>query len=429
MATSPTVVRPAERTAPDVPRSQRRPRRSWAFRPLLRRMHKWASLIVGVVLLAVVISGVVVLFAPELDQVTKPELYHSTPTAHPVSFETALGAVNRAHPDFDATLVVRNRGIYDVYDKDFLRHAAVDPGTGRVLGTRNPTHGVIGFFLNLHECLLSCEGYTAYVPFLAEHTGIPWGFDGEQLTIAGALLAITGLTLFFMAVSGLVLWWPGVKRFARGFVVRRGRGRYKRDYDLHKVAGFAALPFLLMWAITGTNFELRAVGDVWYGLTPGKAPVEAKPFESKAAKAKADIGSAAAERAALAVVPGGRVTSVAVPDPKDQKTYYDVWMSHGVDPSRTGEWPGTVELAVDRKDPAHTAIVYGDNHTLPQKIWENWTYTTHYGQYLGWLPRSLWLAFGLVPLLLAVTGISMVLIKRRKRRARKRWRAAAHAVE
>jgi len=422
MATTEVAPRPQV-----VRRRRPRPRRSWAFRPLLRRLHKWASLVVGVLLLVIVVSGVVVLFAPDLDQVTKPELYRATPTAHPVSFETALAAVNRVHPDFEATTVVRNRGIYDVWDKDFLRHAAVDPGTGHVLGTRNPTGGVIGFFLNLHECMLSCEGYTAYVPLMAEHTGIPWGFDGEQLTVAGLLLSLAGLVLLFMALSGLVLWWPGVKRFARGFVLRRGRGRYKRDYDLHKLAGFAALPFLLMWAITGTNFELRAVGDVWYGLLPGSAPAEAPPFASRAGD-KPDIGSARAERAALAAFPDGRVTSVTFPDAKDPKAYYDVWLSHGVDPSRTGEWPGTVELAVDRKDPQRTAIIYGDNTTLPQKIWENWTYTTHYGQYVGWIPRSIWLLFGLVPLLLTVTGISMMLVKRRMRRARKLQRAAEAAA-
>lgn len=418
-----TAVRPPATS--DVGR--RRPRRSWKLRPLLRRLHKWASLLVGVVLLAIVVSGVVVLFAPEIDQVTKPELYQSTPTAHPVSFEVALAAANRAHPDFEATTAVRNRGIYDVYDKDFLRHAAVDPGTGHVLGTRNPTGGVMGFFLNLHECMLSCEGYTAYVPLLAEHTGIPWGFDGEQLTVGGLLLTLGGVLLFFMAVSGLVLWWPGVKRFARGFVVRRGQGRYKRDYDLHKVAGFAALPFLLMWAITGTNFELRAVGDIWYALTPGSVPKEAPPFESKPAK-QADIGSAGAERAAVAAFPGGRVTSVTVPDAKDPKAYYDVWLAHGVDPSRTGEWPGTLEIAVDRRNPARTAMVYGDYENVEQKLWEKWTYTTHYGQYVGWIPRTVWLAFGLVPVLLAVTGLSMMLVKRRKHRERKRRRSIPAAA-
>jgi uncharacterized iron-regulated membrane protein len=417
------VARPTAAQDPGRPR----PRRSWAFRSLLRRLHKWASLVVGTLLLVVVLSGVVVLFAPELDQVTKPELYRVTPTEHPVSFETALAAVNRAHPDFEATTVVRNRGIYDVWDKDFLRHAAVDPGTGRVLGTRNPTGGVIGFFLNLHECLLSCEGCTAYVPLMAEHTGIPWGFDDEQLTVAGLLLSVAGLALLFLSASGLVLWWPGVKRFARGFVVRRARGRYKRDYDLHKLVGFAALPFLLMWAITGTNFELPAVGDVWYGLTPGSAPAEAPPFVSRKAAGKPDIGSARAQQAALSAFPGGRVTSVTFPDAKDPKAYYDLWLSHGVDPSRTGEWPGTVEMAVDRKDPARTAIIYGDTTTLPQKLWENWTYTTHYGQYAGWMPRSIWLLFGLVPLLLAFTGISMLLIKRGKRRARKLRRTAEAA--
>lgn len=412
----------ASTVAPPV-RAARRPRRAWTWRPLLRRVHKWTSLVLGLLLLIVVMSGVVVLLAPEIDQVTKPELYTSTPTETPVSMQTAIDNVNRAHPDWGGTTAIRNRGVLTVPDTDFLRYAHVDPGTGKVLGTRAPYNGIMGFFQNLHMCLLSCEGYSAYVPFLAHHIGLKWGFDGEELTVAGGLLALSGILLLFLCVTGLVLWWPGIKRFARGFKVRRGQGTYKRDYDLHKVIGMAAIPFLLMWAVTGTAFELRAVGDLYYKIMPGSAPAEPPVFES-ADRDAADIGQARAQQVALAAVGGGaRVSSVTVPEKKDPKGYYDVWLSPGgVDPYAYGEWPGNIEVAVDRTDATHVAALYGDPEQVDQfteKLWENWNFPLHAGSMVGWLPRTVWILFGLVPLLLAFTGITMMLYKRRKRKRKK----------
>jgi uncharacterized iron-regulated membrane protein len=44
-----------------------------------------------------------------------------------------------------------------------------------------------------------------------------------------------------------------------GFAVTTRRGRYRRDLDLHKVVGFAAAPFLAVWALGGLGVQL-AIG-------------------------------------------------------------------------------------------------------------------------------------------------------------------------
>ena len=284
----------------------RRPRfRRPRWRPLVRRLHLWASLALGAILLVVVVSGAIVLFDPEIHQLTEPQLYEAT-EGEPVPPSTALATVNRELPEFEANTVVRNRGIYDVPDKRFEEHAFVDPGTGELNGTSDPNRGFMGVLKNLHMCGLSCKEYSGYVPFLKNKVEVL----GNRLTIGGLVLGITGLALLFMSISGLFLWWPGLKRFARGFKIRRKRGSYSTHYDLHKVVGFVAIPFLVMWAVTGMGFEFKQVKEAWYGVLPGEKPTGEEVFATFASKPPGrggdDIGPAAAEAAALASHPGSK---------------------------------------------------------------------------------------------------------------------------
>jgi uncharacterized iron-regulated membrane protein len=192
----------------------------------------------------------------------------------------ALATVRQELPDFSVAgaSVVENRGAWEVLDEE--GHVArVDETAGRLLGTIDREGGVMGFFGSLHMCALGCEGMPGYVPFLAKPAQVD-GFDltlGNEGNWGGLILAVIALLLLALAISGLVLWWPGGGKLRRGVSVRRGRGRYKLNYDLHKVVGFVALPFLLMWAVTGTLFELPKQADAaWYALTPGDEPPEAE---------------------------------------------------------------------------------------------------------------------------------------------------------
>jgi hypothetical protein len=98
---------------------------------------------------------------------------------------------------------------------------------------------------------------------------------------------------------------------ARGFTFRRGKGAYAVNYDLHKLAGMAAIPFLLMWAVTGAGFEFKQIGDAWYAVLPGDRPAEYKALESKPLE-KRSVTMAQAERIARNIVPTGRLSSVLV---------------------------------------------------------------------------------------------------------------------
>ena len=54
-----------------------------------------------------------------------------------------------------------------------------------------------------------------------------------------------------------------------------------------------------------------------------------------------------------------------------------------------------------------------EDRTLTSAFWQDWTYALHFGYPVGWIPRLAWVGFGLVPILLAVTGITTWWIRRR----------------
>jgi uncharacterized iron-regulated membrane protein len=409
----------ASKTRTARPRSQGRRRR---LRGWLAKAHRWTSFVLGLLLLAIVISGVALLFAPEIEEVTRPALYETAAGPAEVAPGEALATVHRQMPDIDIAeaSIWRNRGAWEVHGGDG-ETVRIDDTDGRILGTTDREHGVMGFLANFHECALGCEEMSGFVPFLGKPAQIE-GADlslGNEGTWGGLILVVSAIVLLALVVSGLVLWWPGRRRWGRGFRLRRGVGSYKLNYDLHKVVGFVALPFLAMWAITGINFELpKQTEAAWYAITPGDPqPESAYEFESKPRRGPEITMREAIASASAAAPSGSTLEAINNPNRGERTSYYELWFSGGVDPWTYGYYPGNYGVFVDRY--SGRAVPYWpnpENDTVTSNFWQNWTGTLHMGNVVGWMPRLGWLAFGLAPLLLAFTGIATWLLRRRLRR-------------
>jgi uncharacterized iron-regulated membrane protein len=401
------------------PRRRRRP----SARTALVVTHRWLALTLGIALLAVVISGVVLLYEQEIDRVVHPGLHHATASARPISHARALAVVRRDAPDFNATDIVDSHGVYLIYNDEGTKLAYVDPGRARLLGVDDTTDGVMGFLYNLHLCGLACKGYAGQIGFLEKPAHI---LGNDELTVGGLLLAVTGLLLLILAATGLVVWWPGIRRFARGLRLRRRSGTYAFNYDLHNVVGIAALPFLVMWGLTGAHFELKQVRQLWFAVLPGhespEREVVSKPLKGRAVTM--DQAAAIARR----TVPEGRLVSVSVPDVKDKTSTYFAYLAVGNDPYDHGVYPGNVGVTIDRYSGKATVTYPGQaNPPLSAQLVDDWFYPMHAGTFVNGRWRVLWLAIGTAPVVLAATGVTTWLIRRRKRR-RKRRRAAVAAA-
>jgi uncharacterized iron-regulated membrane protein len=108
-----------------------------------------------------------------------------------------------------------------------------------------------------------------------------------------------------------------------------------------------------------------------------------------------------------------------VPDPDTKESAYSVWLSEGTDPHQYASWRGDVEVGIDRYS-GRAKITYGDpavDRPLSQSLWESWNFPIHAGTPIKGALRTPWVLFGLAPLLLAVTGMTTWLMRRRKSRA------------
>lgn len=396
-------------------------------RQWLAKAHRWGSFALGALLLVVVISGVALVLVPEIEQVTHPSLYDTDPGPTRLTPGQALAVVDKDLPGFDTAgaSIYENRGAWEVHSAASAEVARVDDTDGRLLGTIDREHGVMAFIANLHECALTCEGMSGYVPFLAKPAQI-WGFDltlGNEGNWGGFILAVSAILLLALVVTGLVIWWPRRGKFRQGLRVRRGKGRYKLNYDLHKVVGFVALPALAIWALTGINFELpKQTEAAYYALTPGSAaPESIYEFESKPGSGPGITMSEAIDDARGAVPADSRLVALTLPDKSEKGSAYEVWFAHGIDTWAYGYYPGNYGVYVDRySGQAHRYFPNPGNETVTNEFMQNWAGAIHMGTLVGWLPRTGWILFGLTPLLLAVTGTVTWVMRRRMGKRKKR---------
>ena len=57
--------------------------------------------------------------------------------------------------------------------------------------------------------------------------------------------------LIILALTGIVVWWPGIKTWRRSIVVHRNVGWRRFMWDLHSMMGFWTFAFVLLFGLSG----------------------------------------------------------------------------------------------------------------------------------------------------------------------------------
>ncbi|MGW4093607.1 PepSY-associated TM helix domain-containing protein [Nocardia sp. NPDC004750] len=386
-------------------------------KPIRRRLisiHRWSALILGSVLVIQSTSGAILLYHAELFRARHASFYRHTDAPAVIDAEQAVAMVRATDPGFDVGWVGRDGGVIAIGNTKYTAAYSVDPGTGRINERVNLTDGVLGWLTNLHNCAFGCARYSGAIPMLENQApllGIKWG-----AVILGAL----GVLLVSLAVSGAGIWWPSLARLRHGFRVRLRKGRFARDRDLHGVIGILAVPFLLVWGITGTTIEWPAVQRAWLVATGGTTTLERTersfvPRSSDAPRPPLSIGEATAiaDRAAP-----GRLAYLLLPT--DAAPYYRAVVAGAYSPREHRLfYSGDVMVYVNAHDASDIKVVDASRdrplaNTFYAKVFE----PAHFGWLVNGWWRLIWLAFGLTPLALAITGLSTWLLRRRTRRRR-----------
>jgi len=208
-----------------------RPQQIWLRRALFQ-VHLWTGIGLGLYILMISVTGSVLVYRGQLYRLVTPAPIIATAVGERLTDDELRVAGERAYPGYTVTHVFRMRNRNQAVDLwlergSIIRKRLFDPYTGRDLGESvSRAIWFVSTLIDLHDNLLA-------------------GSTGRKMNGAGALLTIV------LAVTGLVIWWPGVAQWRRALGIRRKVGWRRFNFDLHSAVGIWSLLFVLLFGTTG----------------------------------------------------------------------------------------------------------------------------------------------------------------------------------
>ena len=210
---------------------------------------------------------------------------------------------------------------------------------------------------------------------------------------------IGGLALTLLALSGLVLWWPGRGEWNAAFRIVR-RGSWKGVvYDLHRVGGALMLGFVVLFGLTGGYFTWPGA---YRGLASALLATQPKQVAAPVRTTGAHIPTGELVASARRAVPGMQLVRVLIP--RDEKQAVTVTLADG----RTKEdrKRKTILLTMHPHSGEVLAIEDYRKRQAGDRV-VSWLGPLHTGHFGGIGVKVIWALAGLSLPALFVTGFLM----------------------
>ncbi len=209
----------------------RQPQKVW-FRRALFQVHLWSGIALGLYVLMISVTGSVLVYSNELYRAATPPPVISTGSGPRLTDRQLADAALRLYPGYRVVSVRRSRNLDQAVDVwlargDEDKRRLFDPRSGSDVGEAVPTGiRLVSKLIDLHDNLFAGEA-------------------GRKVNGVGALAVLV------LAVTGLVIWWPGVKTWRRSLTLHRGVGWKRMTWHLHSMVGFWSLGFTFVFAVSG----------------------------------------------------------------------------------------------------------------------------------------------------------------------------------
>jgi uncharacterized iron-regulated membrane protein len=255
-ATEPTASTIRSGRSPDDDRRSRFWRAVW-------RVHFYAGMLVLPVMVMLAITGLLILYGPNLLDRTESSLRLVTPTGTAQPLDTQVAAVTGAFPDKPvrgitppaaadrSTKVVLLDGDAGAnpWDAETI-DVYVNPYTATILGTKTTGDDLPGLAERIHgNVLVDVE---VPVPTLAGFTGRSDDGVFTRVELGDLLVEVAACWGVILALTGVYLWWPRKRGTGRSlFVPRLGKAGRARWRDLHAIPGVVFSVVLVFMVMTG----------------------------------------------------------------------------------------------------------------------------------------------------------------------------------
>lgn len=210
-------------------------------KPGLFRVHKWLGITAAAFLLVQALTGISLVFSPELARLIDPSGMTSKPGAADAPPRVLIAAAEAQYRQYRI-----GRLVYPATENDtYLVHLTDEHGTIRYVS------------LDRHDARVLRKGSIWHFPLIAV-------FNIHDQWLSGrpgmALVMVSGFSLVIMAISGFAFWWP--RRSVRKSLAVRWDSKPRLILrQLHRTTGVLAFPLLLFQAITGLTIVIPMVTD------------------------------------------------------------------------------------------------------------------------------------------------------------------------
>ncbi|OCT12998.1 hypothetical protein A8709_22005 [Paenibacillus pectinilyticus] len=369
------------------------------MRKIVLTIHLTLSLIFGLFFVATCTSGSLLMIESDVEG-----------WLHPVDHKVTPGEINMAvikqhtdtsYPDYKIDSVE-----YPQKDKMYHVHLSkttgkgtqtvfADPGTGEVFGKVQEAR------LEPFATIYQLHRYFLLLPLIGK-------------TGAATVVGIIGVGMMLVLVTGAYLWWPGLRKWVLGFKYVRNRGKLMQNMSLHKLVGIISLPILFFAAFTGVinAFEKQIPG--WIGFQT-KETIPATALQSKTKDGKT-LPLENVIDVVKGKYPDSKIIKITLPTKPGQS--YQVGVQDGFAANTAGS-NSTIYVDSFAGD-----VLYKTNPTKAINLYNSWRKGLHFATWGGETTKLLAFVFGMMPLVLMVTGLA---IWRIKAKARKRSRKPATA--
>ncbi|SDL52322.1 Uncharacterized iron-regulated membrane protein [Pedobacter sp. ok626] len=222
------------------------------------QVHLWLGLTSGLFVCFLGITGCILAFEREIENITQPYRFASV-EQHALLAPSLLKKIADAElPGKHAHSVGYQQGkasqvVYFAENPSYYWIVFLNPYTGKVLKVKNMDDDFFRIMIMGH-----------YYLWLPPNIGQP-------------ILASATLMFLCLLISGLILWWPKNKAASKKRFSIKWNAKWKRvNYDLHNVLGFYMTWILIFIAITGLVMGFQWFAKSVYWLSSGGDQM--KPF-------------------------------------------------------------------------------------------------------------------------------------------------------
>jgi len=199
------------------------------WRQFVVQLHLWIGLVLGVYVVVLSVSGSVSVLRPDVHRWFVPRSVVVEGTR--LTGDELQEAVRRTYPLYEVTNVFERRRpdapvMVTLQRGEETVERLFDPYALRDLGlTYPPITEAMEWVVDLHDNLLT-------------------GTTGRTVSGIGALLFL------MLAITGAIVWWPGVNRVGHSLLPGRPAKSARFARRLHNALGIWLFALILIWAVT-----------------------------------------------------------------------------------------------------------------------------------------------------------------------------------